>query len=191
MNPPARKPVAPPSPAKQKRQLVLLSALSVVFVGILYVQFTGSEEVYELAALTDVSLTAEFSSPEVASSDAPVPAATAPGALDNPVLYVPFAQDTLPRNPFQNFWAAPGENRVIGSELPPPAVTLQLTMPSSARPVAVIDGVVHFIGDAVEGWTIAEIRERSVLLRSDSNATVVLGMPTLPVGRSLPAPGSN
>jgi len=52
-----------------------------------------------------------------------------------------------------------------------------MTMPGNTRPLAIIDGRLHFVGQDVQGWKLAEIRPRAVVLQSPAEERLVIEMP--------------
>lgn len=178
----------PEGAGKQQKQLLVLGGLVAVLGVVLAVQFGGSDPSAEAAAL---------SAPDPAAAGAPAPAPAAPvvaeaGAAapapppvaDNPVLSQAAPEEGLLRSPFANFWnaAQEGEQAVAGTALPdiaPPAVTLNATMPSATRALAVIDGEMHAVGDSIQGWELAEIQPRRIVLRSPAKAVIEISMPLL------------
>ncbi len=73
-------------------------------------------------------------------------------------------------------------------QIAPPSVTLNATMPSAVRALAVIDGELHFVGDTIQGWELADVQPRSIVLRSPAHATVTIEMPLL--SGASPVPGA-
>ena len=57
--------------------------------------------------------------------------------------------------------------------------TLGMTLPASTRPLAIIDGRMHFVGDVIQRWTLVEVRPRAVVLQSPSQERLVVEMPLL------------
>src|SRR5262249_47421326 len=131
-----------PYPKKQKKQTDALGALSALFVALMIVQFGGSkQQSYEVAAL------AVAPDAEAPAADAATP--PAPEAKDNAVLSAPSSTADLKRSPFANFWNAPSANPAAVPDVAAPNVIVNATMPSETRPMAIIDGELHFVGDTV------------------------------------------
>jgi hypothetical protein len=158
--------------SKQKKQFVVLGGLSVVLVGVMVVQFRGGDNEYQVAALSQDAVSAAA---EPAASEAAPPAA--PVAKDNAVLSQVPAEAELARNPFTNFWSRDTNSGDTAAIVPPPAVVLGMTIPGGNRPVAVIDGQLHFVGDLVQGWTLEAVHARSIVLRSPAQEQLVVEMP--------------
>jgi hypothetical protein len=157
---------------KQKTQLIVLVVLSLLLVGVVAMQLRGSSTEYEVAALAVGAMLA----PEAEAAPELAAAEEQPRARDNPVLSAPPADEGLERNPFANFW----NNQVAGKDaaqnVPPPQVALGMTMPGSTRPLAIIDGRMRFVGEAIQGWTLAEVRPRAVVLQSPAEERLVVEM---------------
>jgi len=58
---------------------------------------------------------------------------------------------------------------------------------ATVRPMAVIDGQLHFVGDSIGGWTLTDVQSRSVMLRSPTKALVTIDMPLLTGSTAMPA----
>lgn len=183
-----------PDAGKQKKQVLMLGGLVVVLGAVVAIQFGGSEPTYEVAALAQEPA-AETAAP--AAADAGPTAAASPAVpsppsnvADNPVLSQPVESGSLPRSPFSNFWnvASTGSASNNGPlpEIAPPSVTLNATMPSEVRALAVIDGEMHFLGDSIQGWELTEVQARRIVLRSPSQAQITIEMPLLLGARAVP-----
>jgi hypothetical protein len=178
---------AKPDAGKQKKQLLMLGGLVAVLGVVVAVQFGGSEPTPEVAALAQdpAAIAAASSAPEAgaAAASSPQPAAPTSNVSDNPVLSQPVEAESLPRSPFANFWnvAASGGSAVAGPlpDIAPPVVTLNATLPSDTRALAVIDGELYFVGDMVQGWELSDVQPRRIMLRSPSQAMVTIDMPLL------------
>ena len=72
-------------------------------------------------------------------------------------------------------------------DIAPPVVTLNATLPSDTRALAVIDGELYFVGDMVQGWELSDVQPRRIMLRSPSKATVTIDMPLLAGSVAVPA----
>ena len=81
------------------------------------------------------------------------------------------------RNPFTSFWNRDTGQGEVAAMVPPPSIVLGMTIPGGNRPVAVIDGQLHFVGDLVQGWTLEAVHPRSVVLRSPISEQLVVEMP--------------
>jgi len=171
---------------KQKKQLVALGALTLGLVVVLVVQFHGGETEYQVAALSQEAADAA-TEPQAAETAAP--AAAEPH--DNPVLSQAPAEKDLDRNPFKSFWSRDTTEGQANTLIPPPSVVLGITIPGGDRPVAVIDGQLHFLGDTVQGWKLEEVRPRAVVLRSPSQEQLVVEMPLFHSELVLPAEGGS
>lgn len=158
--------------SKQKKQFVVLGGLSVVLVGVMVVQFRGGDGEYEVAALSEDAVA---SAQEPEASVAATPAT--PAAKDNAVLSELPPDEDLPRNPFTSFWARDTNQADTAPIIAPPAIVLGMTIPGGNRPVAVIDGQLHLVGDVVQGWTLEAVHARSVVLRSPTQEQIVVEMP--------------
>ena len=172
---------------KQKKQALALGGLVVVLAIVLFVQFGGKSPEGEAVAqaleqpATDAS-GAPVASPDPAVTAAPVAAAPASteAPSDNPVLIKP-VEGGLVRSPFSNFWnssAKPGAPK-SQPEMAAPTVTLNATMPSAVRPMAIIDGQLHAVGDMIGGWTLTDVQARSISLRSPTKSVMTVDMPVL------------
>jgi hypothetical protein len=159
--------------SKQKNQLIVLIVLSLLLAGVVVHQFSGSETEYEVAALAADAMTAplEPEQPAVAVVE------DEPRAEENPVLSQPPPEEGLERNPFANFWNRDDLGEDAAERLPPPQIAVGLTLPASTRPLAVIDGSMRFVGETIQGWTLAEVRPRAVVLQSPSEERLVVEMP--------------
>lgn len=170
---PAGKARKPAGSSKQKGQLIVLGVLSLLLVAVLGMQFTGDETEYEVAALASNAMVAPV---DTETSEA-VEVQQAPRARDNPVLSQSPPAEGPTRNPFENFWSQESEGSPGVQRLPPPQVSLGMTMPGNTRPLAIIDGRLHFVGQDVQGWKLAEIRPRAVVLQSPAEERLVIEMP--------------
>jgi hypothetical protein len=180
---------AKPSNGKQKKQLIMLGGLSAVFAAVLAIQFSGTEAEPAVAAMTAPAPAPATGTPDVAAA-AEAPSGTPiPVAKDNTVLAEPLADATIKRSPFSNFWnnAPKATTSSVVPTLNAPTITLNATMPSDVAGIAVIDGQLHFVGDSIQGWSLAEVSPRSVTLRAPAGETVVVDMPLLVGKRALPA----
>jgi len=201
---------AKPDANKQKKQLLMLGGLVVMLGIVIAVQFGGSEPEATAEALAPppdpAAIAQELATDPAAAAaalgeEAPAaPAASSPASVasgssvaDNPVLSEPVAGEAegegLLRSPFANFWSVATPAATTGEvvEIAPPSIILNATLPSAHRALAVIDGEMHFVGDVVQGWEVAEVLERRIVLRSPSQATVTIEMPILVGPRALPA----
>lgn len=158
--------------SKQKKQFVALGALTLMLVVVVVLQFRGQETDYEVAALAEDAVAAPVEAPAEAA-----PAEPAPVAQDNAVLSQAPEEAELARNPFTSFWSREPKDGNVASSYPPPAIVLGITSPGGERPLAVIDGELHFVGDLVQGWTLESVQARSVVLRSPAQEQVVVEMP--------------
>lgn len=175
-------PVTETGMPKEKKQLLVLGALSLALLGVVSMQFGGDDETVvggsEAAAL---DATPVASAATVAQGSAPAPAPAMPLA-ENPVLA---AQSQAPVNDgvFESFWsvASPMEAKV--EEVPPPAVTLNATIVAAqdGQSLAVIDGSLRRAGDQIGGWTLHTIGVREISLRSPGDRMVTVNMPVLHV----------
>jgi hypothetical protein len=175
--------------AKQKQQIIALGGLSAVFAAVLAIQFGGGEAPPPAAAMTAPAPgpSGEVAESSGASADEAPPAVPVPVAKDNPVLAEPVADASIKRSPFSNFWSVtPTTTRTTAPSLSAPTITLNATMPSESRGLAVIDGALLFVGDTVQGWSLASVGPRSVTLQAPAGETVVIDMPLLVGQRELP-----
>ena len=161
-------------PSKDKKQLVILGVLSVVLVVVLSSQFSGDDGDAAQAASADSAAAATGAAPvgdlsEIVETDVP----------DNEVLSRGDGEDGIKRSPFESFWnsAAPVEKTI--EELPPPSITVNGTMTSGRRPIAVIDGQTRYLGDMISGWRLVGIDSRRVSLESPTKSVVHVEMPLL------------
>jgi len=189
----------PEGSGKQQKQLLVLGGLVAVLGVVVAVQFGGSDPAAGAAALS----APEPGAPVAAAAAAPAapvavaaPEPATPAVADNPVLSQPVEDTGLTKSPFANFWnVAKGADPAIAGaavpELAPPSVTLSATMPSATRALAVIDGEMRFVGDLIEGWELAEIQPRRIVLRSPGKATFEVEMPLLSGARALPGAGAD
>ena len=169
---------APDSPQaknarKQRNQLIVLGGLSLVLVVVLFQQLGGEAE-HEPAALVD-GVAQALSQP---ASTEPALEEFVPDAEVNPVLSEEI-EDELTRDPFAAFWGSETSVDTGETNLVPPAVTLNATMPYGELPLAILDGEMRFRGDVIQGWTLHEIAERRIVLRAPSQDTFVIEMPLL------------
>jgi len=182
--------------SKQKKQLLFLGSLLAVLAVVLFVQFGGKSP--PAAEPTAQALTAPVAAAEPGTPDAPVAAPgnapaeqaqafAASAVADNPVLTAPVPDEGLVRSPFSSLWNAGQAVSGAAPEISVPTVNLEATMPSDVRPLAVIDGELHFVGDSIQGWELAEVHSRRILLRSPSNAVITVEMPILTGVRAVPA----
>jgi hypothetical protein len=172
--------------AKQKKQLLVLTGLSAVFAAVLAIQFSGDgKETFEVAALAEPATTSPEGGTE---SESEAPAVAVPVAKDNPVLSKPTSDVPPARSPFSNFWnVAPTGTTTEGMPaLAAPSITVNATMPSETSGLAIIDGELRITGDMIQGWQLAEVHPRSVMLRAASGETVVVNMPLLAGGFAEP-----
>jgi hypothetical protein len=191
----AKEKLARSGPDKQKKQLMILGGLVAALGVVVAIQFGGKDGDAEAAQTGDAAATAQTlaTDPAAAAAAAGLPApatAAAPAPVapikveDNSVLSAPVEAEGLLRSPFASFWnvASAGTKTPAGGGVPeiaPPAITLNATMPSPQRGLAVIDGEMHTVGDIIQGWELAEVLERRIVLRSPSKATVTVDMPLL------------
>lgn len=182
--------------SKQKKQLMVLGGLVAVLAVVMLIQFGGKspdsaqpaqalEHPADAASAAVAEATASANTP--AAAPAAAPAVPTPPPVDNAVLNHPAEGDGLVRSPFSNFWsvARSGGGGGAANTVAPPPVTLNATMPSSSRALAVIDGELHCVGDSIQGWELAEVGARSIVLRSPTHATVTIEMPLLAGASSL------
>ncbi len=171
-----------PDPKKQKKQLIALGALAAVFVAVMMTQFGGPAPQYEVAAL---AVPADALQPQGEANEA----AATPEVKDNAVLSEPSSGESMTRSPFSNFWNAPSSSSPTAvPDVAAPVITVNATMPNGSRPMAVIDGELHFVGDSIGGWQLAEVRARAVVLRGPNAASqVVVDMPLLSGRLEVPA----
>ena len=190
--------------AKQKKQLMILGGLVVVLGIVMAIQFGGKKDDAAAEAATappsdPASVAQQLAGDPAAAAAAagmPAPAAPAPAApaappravSDNPVLSSPVEGEGLLRSPFAGFWnvtmpSGGGAAVSVGSDVAPPNMVLNATMPSAQHPLAVIDGEMHYVGDIIQGWQLTEIQARRILLTSPSRATVAVDMPLMPAAR--------
>ena len=159
--------------SKQRTQMIVLAGLSAVLVAVVVGQFGGSETEYEVAALAADAMIA----PEADIEPDDVAVELAPRARDNPVLSKPPSEAGLQRNPFENFWSREATGAGAVQRLPPPQIAVGMTLPGSTRPLAIIDGRLRFVGETIQGWTLAEVRPRAVVLQSPAEERLVVEMP--------------
>lgn len=163
-------------PSKEKKQLMMLGVLGVVLVVVLSSQFSGAEGEDANASAAAATPTAA----EAAATLAAAPAGLESSVPDNAVLASADGDAGIKSNPFESFWntAAPVETTTI-DELPPPSVTLNGTLTSGRKPVAVIDGQTRYLGDMISGWRLVGIGSRRVNLESPTKSLVTIEMPLL------------
>jgi len=163
-------------PSKEKKQLMMLGVLGVVLVIVLSVQFSGAEGEEAQAGTQPEGEVAAAAGGLVAAQ----PAGLESSIPDNPVLASTSADQGIKSNPFESFWntEAPAESTTI-DELPPPSVTLNGTLTSGRKPVAVIDGQTRYLGDMISGWRLVGIGSRRVNLESPTKSLVTIEMPLL------------
>jgi hypothetical protein len=180
---------------KQKKQLMFLGGLAAVLAIVLFIQFGGSSPSSEPVAQAMEQPAADGSAAAAAPAAQPSATAAAPAAteapIDNPVLIKGVEGLGFTRSPFTNFWNVSGKTGTVSKSGTPdiaaPAVTLTATMPSTVRPMAVIDGQLHFVGDSIGGWTLTDVQSRSVMLRSPTKALITIDMPLLSGSTAMPA----
>lgn len=191
---------AKPEVRSQKMQVIILGGLLAVLGVVIAVQFGGGDPASApvasaLGAPPGAGAAPPSAAPAASSAPATggataVPAPSSPTAVaDNPVLSQPLAEEGLSRSPFTSFWNVAREGAAAGSVVPaiaPPSITLNATMPSDSRALAVIDGEMHFVGDVIQGWELAEIGARRIVLRSPDRASVTFEMPLLSGVRAVP-----
>ena len=176
MRTPQAEPTVVSKPSKEKKQLMVLGVLGIVLVVVLSAQFSGAE-----------GEDAQAAGPADASAGAPSePAAETPASLtssvpDNAVLASAAADPGIKSSPFESFWntGVPAETATPIEELPPPSVTLNGTLTSARRPVAVVDGQTRYIGDMISGWRLVNIGSRRINLESPTKSLVTIEMPLL------------
>ncbi len=175
---------AKPDNGKQQKQLLALGGLSAVFVAVLVIQFGGGSSAPAASAMTAPSPDEATADPvEAGGAEAAPAGAPIPVAKNNAVLSEPIAAGTTARSPFSNFWSVTPTNGTTNvPAISAPTITVNATMPSDTAGLAVIDGQLHFVGDSIQGWSLAEVSPRSVTLRAPAGETVVVAMPLL-VGR--------
>jgi hypothetical protein len=193
---------AKPQGRSQKTQLLVLGSLLAVLGVVVAVQFGGGDpSAGPVASAASAPPDASAPQPSAAPAAPSAPAAPAVAAAatsvpsaasavaDNPVLSQPLEDAGLPKSPFASFWNVAKEGASAGSVVPaiaPPSITLNATMPSDTRALAVIDGEMHFVGDLIQGWELAEIGSRRVVLRSADRSSVTFEMPLLSGARAVP-----
>jgi hypothetical protein len=191
---------AKPEGRSQKTQVLVLGGLLAVLGVVIAVQFGGGDPASgPVASATSAPPDVGAAQPSVAPAapSAPAtpatsaaPAPSSPSAVaDNPVLSEPLEDEGLSRSPFTSFWNVAREGAVAGAVVPaiaPPSITLNATMPSDTRALAVIDGELHFVGDLIQGWELAEIGTRRIVLRSPDRSSVTFEMPLLSGARVVP-----
>jgi len=185
---------ARPENSAQKMQLAVLGSLLAVLGVVLAVQFGGSDPSAEpVASAASASATEGQAQPAAAPAAPVADAATAPAPLlaaaDNPVLSQPVQGEGLAKSPFSSFWNVARDGATASaaaSEIAPPSITVNATMPSSTRALAVIDGELHFVGDLIQGWELTEIGARRVVLRSAGKTSMSFEMPLLSGARAVP-----
>ena len=188
--------------SKQKKQVLVLGGLMAVLAVVLFIQFGGKSPDAAPAAMA-LEQPGAAAAPATPDAGAPAPAPADPNAVagapaapvvptpapvDNPVLSHPVEGDGLVHSPFSNFWNVAQTGGGATPVAAAPTVTLNATMPSSTRPLAIIDGELHFVGDSIGGWELADVQARSIVLRSPANATITIEMPLL--SGSSPVPGA-
>lgn len=176
---------ARPGAGKQKKQMMALGGLVAVFGAVLAIQFGGGGAAPAAAAMTaptpDPANAVVISGSETTAAAPSAP--SLPVAKDNPVLAEAVGDTAIKRSPFSNFWSVtPTTSRSTAPTLNAPNITLNATMPSEVRGIAVIDGTLRFVGDSIQGWSLASVGPRSVTLQAPAGETVVVDMPLL-VGR--------
>jgi hypothetical protein len=174
-----------PGLGKQGKQFAALGLLSAVLVAVLVVQMNADAEEYQVAALSEGAVVADA---EPAPDEGA--AAPEPEAQDNPVLSQSSAELELQQNPFTNFWSRGGGDTTSEAPMPPPSVVLGLTIPGGDRPLAVIDGVLRFVGDDVQGWLLESVRARAIVLTSPAGEQLVVEMPLYQTELLLPPASS-
>jgi hypothetical protein len=146
--------------------------LSALLAVVLVVQLKDGQAEYEVAALAEDAAVADA---EPAPAEAAAEALPAP--QDNAVLsQAPPELETL-QNTFTSFWNRGAAEAAPETIAPPPSVVLALTIPGGEHPVAVVDGSLRFLGDRVQGWILAEVRPRAIVLRSPAGQQLVVEMP--------------
>ena len=164
--------------SKEKKQLVVLGVLLAVLAVVLGAQFSAAEDGVAEAqpALAEAVTGLEGSVDRINEGRdllTEVP--------DNQALSDTTQDQGVTKSPFQSFWntAQPIETTV--EEIPAPSITLNGTITSGRRPVAIIDGQTKFIGDQIAGWRLKDIGSREVKLESPTKAVVTVAMPLLQV----------
>jgi hypothetical protein len=183
---------------KQKKQLMFLGGLAAVLGVVLFIQFGGSspsggpvaQAMEQPAADGSAAAAAPAAQPGSPAGASSVPLLSE-APIDNPVLIKGVEGLGFTRSPFTNFWNVSGKTGTATKggtpDMAAPAVTLTATMPSTVRPMAVIDGQLHFVGDSIGGWTLTDVQSRSVMLRSPTKALVTIDMPLLTGSTAMPA----
>ncbi len=158
----------------QQRQFILLGVLSVIFGFVLYIQFGGgSENDLPVAALT--AEPSQVGSLQIAQDEGEPPSLK--GSEGNPVLSMKVSLDD--REPY-HFGSFGGDNTDFEIQVnrgENPLFVLNGTMIAEGMAsLAVIDGRLISKGDIIDGWTVAEIRARSVVFQGPDQASFVLEM---------------
>ncbi len=163
--------------SKNKMQLIVLGSLTAVLVAVLASQFSGGEDA---VAATEPALEVATGG-LAASADRIGEAVALSAAPDNEALSEQGDADSVSRSPFESFWstAAPVDTTI--DEIPAPSIIVNGTMTSGQKPVAVIDGETHFLGDIVQGWKLVSIDTRAVGLESPTRSRISVEMPLLQV----------
>ena len=171
---------------KQAVQLVIMLGLLAVLVFV-WVPLMGDDET-AAASTASLAPAAGAASANDTSAAAPAGAGSVEAlAKENDVLSGAPNPDGLIRSPFANFWKnATGTPEVPVEEIKPPTVKLTATAPGGPMPIAVLDGQLRYVGDAVQGWELSSISERRIELRSPNNTSISVEMPLLQASKPLP-----
>lgn len=175
-----------PAPANgEKGKLIALGGLSLVLVGVLYVQFGGSDDAGSVELTDTASVAADENVAHAASappSSDPIADAKVAVVEINERLSEPAEEESIEGNPFSNFWAEPTEAAPVEQveELQAPTVTLNGTLVGMGdQPVALIDGQLRFVGDSIGGWRITEVASRSITLQAPTEESIEVSMPVI------------
>jgi hypothetical protein len=161
--------------SKSKRQAFLLGGLLVVLVVVLVIQFSEADDAMAATApsFAKASEGLQQSTMRVDDAESMV---TAP---DNMVLSEESTDNSVMNSPFVNFWNVNEPSAVPVEDIPAPSITLNGTLTSGRRPVAVIDGQTRFINDMVQGWRLVSIGSREIVLESGDQKVITVEMPLL------------
>ncbi len=162
--------------SKEKKQLVVLGVLVAVLAVVMGAQFSSAEDGVASAqpALAEAVTGLEGSVERINEGKdmlSEVP--------DNQALSNASGDQGVKKSPFQSFWSSDQPIETTVEEIPAPSVTLNGTITSGRKPVAIIDGQTRFIGDQISGWRLKDIGSREVKLESPTKAVVTVAMPLL------------
>jgi hypothetical protein len=161
--------------AKDKKQLIVLGGLVAVLAVALSSQFSSEEET--VSAATPPLDTAVGGIQD--SANRITEAENMMAVPDNVALSSSPSEASVRSSPFESFWSVDAPIDTTIEQIPAPSITLNGTMTSARKPLAVIDGETRYIDDMVQGWRLVSIGSREVELESPTKTKMTVEMPLL------------